>query len=187
MLELPKAIRPRSPATAPTRMPQGRAVVGLALAAGAVGSFLVEGMCTLDAEAEIVLAGSALIVLCLASLQLVTGLPHNTFGISRWRVGPWFLLWTTLAYGIASLTWLGPQSPVVYRISLIGVHQALVIVFLAVAMWTIGYLAGPPGPIRVVAGNCLHWLTRGSVPELRGASAPWLLYGVGTAARLTTI
>jgi hypothetical protein len=98
-----------SGATLPQPAPV-RAVVGFLLAGAAVTPLLASGLLQVDLRVQVLLNATSVLLLSLAALRLVTGLPFNTHGVATWRIGPWYLLWSALAFGLASLTWLGPQT-----------------------------------------------------------------------------
>ncbi|WP_030144599.1 hypothetical protein [Glycomyces sp. NRRL B-16210] len=156
----------------------------LALAAGAVAAMLPGGFWPLSVREELVLRTIAVTLLAFAALRVVTALPGNENGIGRWRLGPWYLLWTALAFGLASLTWLGPQTGSATRIMPASVVTGLGVLALAVAAWTLGYVLGPPRALRDAARRGLAFALRGTGTTVRGGLLPWCFYAVGAGARV---
>ncbi|WP_168801787.1 hypothetical protein [Glycomyces buryatensis] len=172
-------------APTPTRSHKARllGVVALAVAAGAM--LLPSGFFPLGVRDELVVRALSVTLLAFAALLLITGLPGNEQGISRWRLGPWYLLWSGLAFGLASLTWLGPQTGSATRIALPSVVEGLGVLGLGIVAWTAGYVLGPPRGLRDAARSGLSTVLRGTGTTVRGGLLPWAFYAVGSAARLT--
>jgi hypothetical protein len=158
-------------------------VVTLAAAAGVV--LLPSGFLPLGVRDELVIRAVSVTLLAFAALLLITGLPGNEQGISRWRLGPWYLLWSGLAFGLASLTWLGPQTGSATRVALPSVVEGLGVLGLGIAAWTAGYVLGPPRALRDAARSGLSTVLRGTGTTVRGGLLPWVFYSVGSGARLT--
>jgi len=170
----------------PGGVARGRAVAALSLAAVAAALLLPEGLLPFTEQTRIAFAAVAVAILCLAALQLVRALPGTHDGIARWRIGPWYLIWTAIAFGVASLTWLRPATGAARMIRLDSVALALTLVGGSVIAWTVGYLVGPTRPLRRLASGAVAVLLRGTRPTVRGIGAAWILYGVGSCARLAT-
>lgn len=169
------------------RFPPRQVLVVLLLGSAAVAALLPVGYRPLGVPAQLVLGAVAVIALYLAALQVVTGLPELADGIARWRLGPWYLLWGMCTFGVASLTWLTPQTGSATRIELASVVDALAVALVAVVVWTAGYCLGPPRGVRALAGRGLSLLLSGTTTALRGGTMPWVLYGLGSATRLATV
>jgi hypothetical protein len=179
---------PGTPVTrvAATRIAPGRVIVALALTATAALVPLLGDSRPIDTRIQIALDSILVVILSLAGTQLVLGLRHNAEGIARWRAGPWYLIWSALAYGVASLTRLTPPTGTAALIQLSSIATALLVIAMATIAWTGGYLAGPPAPVRTAASSALGWLLRGTRPAPRSRVTPWALYTVGTLARFAT-
>lgn len=161
--------------------------VALLLAAVAVIPMLLNGFLNLDVRGHILIGSLSVVFGSLASLRMVTAARHNQRGIAAWRAGPWFLLWTALAFGVASLTWLDPQTVRFARLALPSVVTALTLVQAALIAWTAGYLIGPPRGLRTGVGWALGKLYRGTNAEVTAnPRLPWLLFGLGAAAQIAT-
>ena len=132
----------------------------------------------------VVWGGLALTALALALLCLSGGALHNDLGLGRWKIGPLMLVWYALAYGIASVTWREPQTGVAAEIDLSSVLQALWLVGVGIIAWTAGYLIGPGLAARSLMGRASQTLSRRFGSQVRGNAVPWILYGIGIAARL---
>jgi hypothetical protein len=169
----------------PARSHQTRLLGVVTLAAAAGAMLLPSGFLPLGVRDELVIRAVSVTLLAFAALLLITGLPGNEQGISRWRLGPWYLLWSGLAFGLASLTWLGQQTGSASRIALPSVVEGLGVLGLGIAAWTAGYMLGPPRGLRDAARSGLSTVLRGAGTTFRGGLLPWGLYVVGSAARLT--
>jgi hypothetical protein len=167
-------------------VPRHVAVTAL-LAALAVLAQLPVGFQPLPARTQLVYCAATVVLLCFASLSLVLHVPGGEHGIAHWRVGPWYLLWGGIAFGLAALTWLEPQTGTATRIALPSVVTALQLYASSVAAWTIGYLAGPPGVAVAATRRVGATLMRGTTTTIAGPAMPWLLYAFGTAGRLATV
>jgi hypothetical protein len=157
------------------------------LTAAAAVPLLVASIAAVQIRGQIVAGSLAVALLSGAALVLVNGLPGNRNALSRWRAGPWYVLWFAFAFGIATLTWIEPPTGTsLSQISLGNIVWALVICAVALATWTVGYLLGPPAHLVRLLGRGLSRVYRGTVPTPAGGGLLWLLYGLGTAARLAT-
>ena len=134
----------------------------------------------------VVWGGLALAALAFSLLYLSGGALHNdvSLGLGRWKLGSLMLVWYALAYGIAAVTWSKPQIGVATEISVPSVLQALWLVGVGITAWAAGYLIGPGLAARRFAGRAVQALSRRFGGEVRGAAVPWILYGIGIAARL---
>ncbi len=164
-----------------------RVSVTLLIGSTAALPLLLQGFRPLDDRSKLVLSALSIVLIAFAGLQLVISVPEAVGGVRRWRAGPWFLLWGATAFGFASLTWLGAQHGSANRIMLTSVVHALDLVALAVLAWIVGYTLGVPRWLRHGATAWLSLLLRGSTPALRGGGMPWVLYTIGTVARLSSV
>ena len=120
-------------------------------------------------------------------LCLVGGGQRKFLGLGRWWFGSWTLLWYCTAFGLATLTWVSPQTGAAAEISLSSVLQALWMVAVGMTLWALGYFIGPGRPARRVGNKVMVALSLRFAPEVRSPLAPWILYAIGTAARITTV
>lgn len=107
-------------------------------------------------------------------------------GPASWRLGPWMMIWAGTMYGLATVTLDQTQNTLVGQIILANVGRALWLVAAGTTMWLAGYLVGPGRPLRRAAGGGANRLQRQFSADVRSPLTPWLLYGVGTLARLAT-
>jgi len=120
-------------------------------------------------------------------LCLVGGGQGKFLGMDRWWFGPWTLLWYGTAFGLATLTWVHPQTGALAEISLSSVLRALWLVAVGMTLWVLGYLVGPGRPARRFGNKVMAALSIRFAPEVRSPLAPWILYAIGTAARIATV
>ena len=119
-------------------------------------------------------------------LCLVGGGQGKALGLGRWWFGSWTLLWYCTAFGLATLTWVQPQTGTAAQISLSSVLRALWLVAVGMTLWVLGYLVGPGRPARRFGNKVMAALSLRFAPEVRSPLAPWILYAIGTAARIAT-
>ena len=119
-------------------------------------------------------------------LCLVGGGQGKALGLGRWWFGSWTLLWYCVAFGLATLTWVQPQTGTAAEISVSSVLQALWLVAVGTTLWVLGYLVGPGRPARRFGNKVMAALDLRFAPEVRSPLAPWTLYAIGTAARIAT-
>ena len=127
------------------------------------------------------LAAYAVSLLC-----LVGGDRGRSLGLGRWRIGSWTLLWYGTAFGLATLTWAQPQTGTPAQISVSSVLRALWLVAVGMTLWVLGFLVGPGRPARRFGKRAMTALSLRFAPEVRSPLAPWILYAIGTAARVAT-
>jgi hypothetical protein len=163
----------------------GRLTGGLALIAAAAAVAALE-VSAVGVNDQIGYGAIALALFCtglLVLMSVVAGYPG--LGLAAWRVGPWSLGWGALAFGLATLSWLGPQDGIAGEILPESVLRALWMMALAMAMLATGYCAGP---YRLVARRARRatsaLITRRLTGDIRGPAVPWVLLGVGSAAQL---
>ena len=120
-------------------------------------------------------------------LCLVSGGQGKALGLGRWWFGSWTLLWYGIAFGVATLTWVQPQTGTPAEISPSSVLRALWLVAVGMTLWVLGYLAGPGRPARRFGNKVMAALSLRFTPEVRSPLAPWILYAVGTSARIATV
>jgi hypothetical protein len=176
----PAALRPGS-------FPMRHRLLASLFAAAAVALWLPAGFRALDVRGQLGLGALSVTLLSFAALATVTATPQGARGISRWRIGPWYLLWSALTFGIAPLTWLMPQTGSASRIPIASVLTAIVLFGMSIVPWTVGYCAGAPQAVRRFAEHGLSVLLRNTTSTIRGGTMPWVLYGMGTVARLLTV
>ena len=120
-----------------------------------------------------------------ASLLCLVGRGRGkSLGLNSWRLGSWSLVWYGTSFGLATLTWLQPQTGAPTEISLSSVLRALWLVAVGMTLWTLGYLTGPGGDARRLGSRVMPALAARFAPAVRSPLAPWLLYAVGTVGRV---
>ena len=105
-------------------------------------------------------------------------------GPASWRLGPWMMIWAGTMYGLATVTLDQSQSTTAGQIVLANVVRALWLVAAGTTMWFLGYLIGPARLIRGAAARGVGSLRRRFSADVRSLLTPWLVYGIGTLARL---
>jgi hypothetical protein len=120
-----------------------------------------------------------------ASLLCLAGGGQGKFlGLSRWRFGSWILLWYCVAFGLATLTWTQSQTGAAAEISVSSVLRALWLVAVGTTLWVLGYFTGPGRAARRSGVKVMAAVNFRFTSEVRSPLAPWVLYAIGTAARV---
>jgi hypothetical protein len=164
--------------------------VWAAVAAAAIVLWGVDASVYLTVSERIVLRSIALTVEYLAAIALVGRRHGRGYGLSQFRLGPWYLLLSAVTLGLTSVTWRTPQVGVLTVIDPASVVYALALLGLAVPFWVIGYLAGPGGLVLRLG----HWSAALATSRHDGDGggtyhpvAVWALAGVSIAARVLEI
>jgi hypothetical protein len=127
----------------------------------------------------------ALAAFCAGLLPLMAvAARHDGLGLANWRIGSWSLVWGAFAFGLATISWLGPRSGPPAEILPGSVLRALWMIGVALAMLTVGYCAGPYRLAVVRARRVTDALGHRFTDEIRGPAVPWVLLGVGSVAQL---
>jgi hypothetical protein len=163
----------------------GRLAAGLALIAAAA-AVAAAGVTVAGVSDQIMYRAIALALLCAGLLPLTSAVAgYPGLGLAQWRVGPWSLAWGALAFGLATLSWLGQQTAVTAEILPQSILRALWMMAVAMAMLATGYCAGPYRLISRRARRATSALiTRRFTGDIRGPAVPWALFGVGAIAQL---
>jgi hypothetical protein len=109
---------------------------------------------------------------------------HDGLGLASWRIGPWSLVWGALAFGLATISLLGPRSGPTAAIWPGSILRALWMTGVALTMLTVGYCTGPYRLAAARARRVTDAFGRRFTDEIRGPAVPWVLLGVGTVAQL---
>jgi hypothetical protein len=134
---------------------------------------------------QIVWGAVALATLCTGLLLLMSAATGGDgLGLASWRVGPWSLVWGALAFGLATITWIGPQAGPAAEILPSSILRALWMLALAMVMLTAGYCAGPYRFAVAHARRAVDAVTGQLTDDIRGPAVPWVLFGIGVAAQL---
>ena len=164
-----------------------RWISGAAVLLGAAVALSGQALASTGQPARAVTWGSMSLAVYAASLLvLVGGGRGRLLGLGRWWFGSWILLWYGVAFGLASLTWVQAQTGNAAQISLSSVLRALWLVAVGMTLWVIGYLVGPGRPASRLGKRAVAALSLRCTPDVRSPLTPWILYGIGTAARVAT-
>jgi hypothetical protein len=159
-------------------------ISGLLLVAVAA-ALVIMAVSAVSADNQIQWGSVALAVFCGGLLLLMSAAAgHEGLGLAAWRIGPWSLVWGAFAFGLATISWLGPQSGPAAEILPGSVVRALWMIGVALALLTAGYCAGP---YRLAAARAQHVtgaLSRRFTDDIRGPLVPWILLGTGTIAQV---
>ena len=163
----------------------GLETVGLFLMAAAAVAVVLAMRATLVND-QIIWGAIALTLWCTGLLLLMRmAADYAGLGLRAWRIGPWSLVWGALAFGLATISWLGPQTGPPAEIVPASMVRALWMMAVAMAMLTVGYCLGP---YRLAAHRVRRaanmMVTRRLTEEIRGPVVPWALLVVGLAAQL---
>ena len=132
----------------------------------------------------VVWGGIALATYTLGFLCIIGALHDSELGLTRWRFGPWILIWYTLTYGLATITWRHTQTgTTVAFVALPSVLRALWLVAVGMTAWVLGYFIGPGMLARSATAKGVAKVAHNFSSEVRSLAAPWILYAIGTAAR----
>jgi hypothetical protein len=158
-------------------------LVGLFLVAAAA-TLVILALSAVSVDDQIRWGAIALAVFCAGLLPLMAlAAGHDGLGLATWRLGPWSLVWGTLAFGLATLSWLGPQTGPSAEILPGSILRALWMTGVALTMLTVGYCAGPHRLAAARARRAADALSRRFTGDIRGPAVPWTLLAVGIAAQ----
>ena len=145
-----------------------------------------ETLSTSNRPAVAILWGSLSLTAYAAGLMCLisTSRRCTDLGITRWKIGPWTLLWYGIAFGLTTVTVRVPQSPEGAEVALTSVLRALWLVAVGMTMVAVGYLVGPGQLIGDLAARGIDRVCARFDAQLRGPAAPWGLFAVGFAASL---
>ena len=159
-------------------------VIGFAFAAAATTS-LGEAFANSDRPAVSVVWGSvALSAYAIWLLYLIGPMRRDDFGLARWKIGPWTILWYGVVFGITTITVITPQTGVATEINLSSDLRALWLVAVGMTALALGYLIGPNKNILRLAQRGINSLCTRFSSEVRSPLAPWILYTIGISASI---
>lgn len=158
---------------------------GLVLAAGAV--VLLAG--ALSAPAAAVAWGSGALAAWCAALLCMTAIAagREGLGLAQWKLGSWSLAWCAITSGLATAVWSPLQQDTAAQLTAASVLRALWLVAVGMTAWSIGYSSGPRGLAGKFAARVTAALNSRYSSSVRSRAVPWILYGIGTAARIVTV
>jgi hypothetical protein len=156
---------------------------GLLLLAAAVVLVAVAGWST-AVSGQLLWAAVALGTFCAGLLALMSAVVgYGGLGLRAWRIGPWSLTYGAFAFGLATISWIGPQTGAAAEILPRSVLRALWLIATAMALFTIGYCVMPR--VATSLGRRVNGtLTARFTDDVRGPSVPWILFGAGAAGQL---
>jgi hypothetical protein len=163
--------------------PGGRSAAAAALAVGSVILTAAALSAPLPTAAA-AWGGVALAAWCGALLATCSVMSRRDgCGLMQWKLGSWFLLWCGVTSGITSLA---PLSGLAAQIQPSSIARAEWLTAVAATAWAATYCAGRRRLATAAAERFMHRIAARRSDVVGGPLTPWLLYGIGTAARLTT-
>jgi hypothetical protein len=157
---------------------------GLLLVSVAAGLTIV-AMTAISVNDQIRWGAIALAVFCAGLLPLMSvAAGHAGLGLASWRIGSWSLVWGSLAFGLATLSWFSPQNEAGSLAAILpgSILRALWMIAVAFAILTVGYCAGPYRPAANRARRATERLSRRFTDQIRSPVVPWAMLGVGLVA-----
>jgi hypothetical protein len=139
-------------------------------------------MSAISVDDQIRWGAVALATFCSGLLPLMSvAAGHDGLGLTSWRIGPWSLVWGALAFGLATISWLSPQTEDGPSAAILpdSIVRALWMIAAALFMLTVGYCAGPYRLAANHARRAAERLNRKFTDDIRGPMVPWALLGVG--------
>jgi hypothetical protein len=159
------------------------AVGGLLLVAAAVLLVAVAGWST-AVSGRLLCGAVALGAFCAGLLALMSAVAgYGDLGLRAWRIGPWSLAYGAVAFGLATISWISPQTGTAAQILPRSVLRALWLIAAALALFTIGYCV-VPRVARSLGRRVNGTLAARFTEDVRGPVVPWILFGAGAAGQL---
>jgi len=147
---------------------------------------VIKAMSANSVDDQIRWGAIALAAFCTGLLPLMSvAAKHDGLGLASWRIGPWSLVWGALAFGLATISWLSPQTQGGPSGAIVGgsILRALWMIAVALTMLAVGYCAGPYRLAAHRARRATERLNRRCTDQIRGPLVPWVLLGVGLIAQ----
>ena len=127
----------------------------------------------------------ALTVYCVALLLITAaGAGHDGIGLASWKIGPWSLVWVAVTFGLATLSWIGPQTGAALQITQSSVLKALWMIGAAMTAFTAGYCIGLRQLAERQAERFISWQRQRFSDDIRSPWVPWILFAVGTVTQV---
>jgi hypothetical protein len=158
---------------------------GLLLVSVAAGLTII-AMSAISVDDQIRWGAIALAVFCAGLLPLMSvAAGYDGLGLASWRIGSWSLVWGSLAFGLATLSWFSPETEASSSALILpgSILRALWMIAVALAMLAVGYCVGPYRIAAHRARRATERLSRGFTDQIRGPLVPWVLLGVGLIAQ----
>jgi hypothetical protein len=158
---------------------------GLLLVSVSAG-LTIMAMSAISVDDQIRWGAIALAVFCAGLLPLMSvAAGYGGLGLASWRIGSWSLVWGSLAFGLATISWLSPQTQAGSSAAILpaSILRALAMIAVALAMLTIGYCVGPYRFAACRARRATERFSRRFTNEIRGPLVPWALLAVGLIAQ----
>lgn len=161
-------------------------IISFVLSATAIALYAGE-LATSSVPTHSVVWGSLALAAYIAGLLCMLGARQGALlGLARWNLGSWMMLWYGLTFGLATVTWSGPQPAPANQIAVSNVLRALWLVAVGITFWAIGYCVGPGRPARRLAIQVLTALSKKRTMAVRSRFTPWVIYAIGVIARVLT-
>jgi len=164
-----------------------RLLIGIALLSTSLVLLLMSLNSTVIPMEAVKRSGVILAVYILGLFTLMLAFRGPGFGPGSWRLGPWMMIWAATMFGIASSINMGNyQLGNASQLILSNVLNALWLIAVGMTAWLAAYLIGPGRLTEKAVSRWTSFLKERYTEEIRG-SAPWLLYAIGSSARIILI
>lgn len=176
------------PEVQPQDLPVPRSVITAMIVLAASIIMCAAAFASSDHPTEAVVWGSLAVCGLATALLCISGARDGVrAGLSCWKFGPWVLVWYGLTFGLATITFRAPQTGTMSQIAISSVLRALWLVAVGMTVWAMGYMLGPGHRARQLSARVARRLGRAFTADVRSPLAPWILYAIGTAARLASL
>jgi hypothetical protein len=176
--------QPIPPSVVVTRAASPQFLLAGLLLIAVAAALVIMALSAVSVDDQIRWGAVALAVFCAGLLSLMAvAVGHDGLGLASWRIGPWSLVWGMLAFGLATVSWLTPQTGTSAEILPDDILRALWMIGVALAMLTLGYCVGPYRLAATRARRATDGLSRRFTDEIRGPAVPWILLAVGIVAQ----
>lgn len=156
---------------------------GLLLLAAAVVLVAVAGWST-AVSGQLRFGAVALGAFCAGLLALMSAVAgYDGLGLRAWRIGPWSLAYGAFAFGLATISWIGPQTGTAAQVLPGSVLRALWLIAVAMALFAIGYCA-VPRVARSLGRRVNGAVAARFTDDVRGPGVSWILFGAGAVGQL---
>jgi hypothetical protein len=161
-----------------------RAIIGGLLLLAAAVTLVAVARWSTAVGGQLLCGALALGAFCASLLALMSAVAgYGGLGLRTWRIGPWSLAYGAFAFGLATISWIGPQTGTAAQILPRSVLRALWLIAVAMALFTIGYCV-VPRVARSLGRLASGTLNARFTDDVRGPSVPWILFGAGAAGQL---